>query len=244
MDWQEAFFSGPWFHMQERLFSAERSAEQAQQIAALLGLGAGSRVLDVPCGTGRIALNLAAQGMAVVGIDRTAQALERARAAAAARGLSVDFREGDMRTALPQEGTFDAVLNIWGSFGYFDHAGNLAFLRAAAGALRPGGSMLIEGPSLENVVLYWQSHDWLELEGMKVLEARSLDIQSGLNRVKWTFVAPDGAQVTRETEMMLYSSGELGRMALASGFSRVALWGGLEGAPPGPGRRMVLVATV
>lgn len=244
MSWQETFFSGPWFHLQERLYPPERSAQEAAQIAALLGLGAGSRVLDVPCGTGRIALCLAEQGMAVVGVDRTARSLELAREAAAARGVALDLREGDMRTALPQDGSFDAVINFWGSFGYFDHAGNQAFLRAAAGALRPGGRLLIDSPSLESLLPHWQARAWYEIDGMKVLEERSFEPLTGRNRVVWTFISADGQQATRETEILIYSASELTRLAQEAGFSAVALYGRLDGSPFAIGSRMVLVATV
>jgi len=45
---------------------------------------------------------------------------------------------------LPFEGQFDAVVNWFTSFGYFDPAGNLAAAKAAFAALKPGGRFLVE----------------------------------------------------------------------------------------------------
>ena len=80
----------------------ERADEETDLIWRLLGLEPGMDVLDLACGHGRIANRLAERGARVTGLDRTPLFLEVARRDAAARGVEVDYVEGDMRE-LPWE---------------------------------------------------------------------------------------------------------------------------------------------
>ena len=77
----------------ERL--AETFAPIHDRVVALLDLAPGSRVLDVACGTGGVALRAARAGAEVVGIDISADQLAKARRAAADEGLEIRFDEGD-----------------------------------------------------------------------------------------------------------------------------------------------------
>src|SRR6187431_3086309 len=83
------------------------SDAQAQLIAELGELESGARVLDVPCGDGRIAVRLASMGAQVVGLDLSERFIARARRRPGADG--VRFEVGDMR-ALAHEAAFDCVV--------------------------------------------------------------------------------------------------------------------------------------
>src|SRR6185503_10451218 len=116
----------------------ERNRYEASEIAATLGLEAPARILDAPCGHGRIANLLAGDGFSVTGVDATTLFLERARHDALNLGVDVDYRLGDLRD-LPVPGPFDAVVCWFTSFGYFDDHDNQKTLAEFAGVLRPGG---------------------------------------------------------------------------------------------------------
>jgi SAM-dependent methyltransferase len=107
-----------------------------------LGLREGGRILDIPCGYGRHASELARRGFPVVGVD-----LSRAMIAEARRrwteGPRLRFLRQDMRRIVFRN-EFDAVVNLYTSFGYFAPRENEAVLRRMAGALRPGGRILID----------------------------------------------------------------------------------------------------
>jgi SAM-dependent methyltransferase len=242
MEWYDDFFStDPWQHLQEHLYPPERSAEQARQIAALLGLEAGDRVLDVPCGTGRIALELARAGLDVTGVDFNPASLARARARADAEGLPLSLHQGDMRQ-LPWKYHFTAAVNFWGSFGYFDDVGNADFADAVCHTLRPGGRLLIDTPTVEGLMPRWQPRAWMEVDGMLVLEERSMDPLTGVHTADWTFIR-DGEQTRRQTRIRVYSIPELVSILEAAGFSEVAVYGGLDGGPFQIGARNIIVAT-
>ena len=124
-------FGEDYLYFYDAVLTDEVSDAQTERIWRLLGLTADIMLLDVPCGHGRIANRLAARGARVTGLDADPLFLERARAEAKARGVEVEYVEGDMRT-LPWEGRFDVVLNWFTSFGYFDDEGNRAWLREQA----------------------------------------------------------------------------------------------------------------
>jgi SAM-dependent methyltransferase len=126
----------------------ERSDSEVEFILRLLDLPEGAELLDVPCGHGRIANRLAARGLQLTGIDRSAHFLDVARSRASEAGVSVEYLEGDIRE-LPFEGRFDAVLNWFTSFGYFDDDTNKRVLAGFRRVLRPGGKLLLEQASRE-----------------------------------------------------------------------------------------------
>src|SRR5438067_1032483 len=111
----EQVFGDDWLHFYSSFLTPERSEQDARLIARLLALQPGERLLDVPCGDGRIAHALAATGVEVTGLDACTRALDVARQGPA---TGVTFIQGDMR-ALALDGGYDAVLNWYGSFGYF-----------------------------------------------------------------------------------------------------------------------------
>jgi len=103
----------------------------------------GERLLDLACGSGVHARRLARRGIEVVGLD--APSLVRyCTEQAAAEGLdNVTFVEGDMR-ALPFHETFDALVVLSTSFGFFDDETNQRVLEGIARALKPDGRLLLQ----------------------------------------------------------------------------------------------------
>ncbi len=130
------YFYGP-------MFTAERNAADTQRVIDALDLRADERVLDAPCGHGRMANLLAEKGLVVTGVDATPAFIDMARRDAEARNVAVDYRVGDLRD-LGVDGPFDAAICWFTSFGYFDDDGNRTVLRQFAERLRPGGRLGIE----------------------------------------------------------------------------------------------------
>jgi 2-polyprenyl-3-methyl-5-hydroxy-6-metoxy-1,4-benzoquinol methylase len=106
-------FGEDYLYFYDAFLTDDVSEAQADRLWRLLELESGDEVLDVPCGHGRIANALAARGATVTGLDANPLFLERARTDAAARGVNVEYIQGDMR-----EERFDLVLNWFTSFGY------------------------------------------------------------------------------------------------------------------------------
>ncbi len=89
--------------------------KDAEQFFQRLGVTPGTRLLDVGCGAGQLALIAARAGAQVTGCDIATNWLEKARARAAAEGLEITFEEGDAESLPYEDGQFDVVISLIGA---------------------------------------------------------------------------------------------------------------------------------
>ena len=139
----EATFGDDYLYFYEESIDDVHSDADTAEILGLLDLPEGSRILDAPCGHGRIARRLAAAGMQVTGVDLTPAYLEQARSDPTLPSGAVVYVEGDVRR-LPVEGPFDAVVCWLNSFGYYDDPDCHRVLEEFHRVLRPGGKVAID----------------------------------------------------------------------------------------------------
>ena len=122
----------------------ESTAREVSFAISILKLHGGERILDLACGFGRHALDLAARGYSVVGVDVTEDYIAEARRRAGEKGLMAEFIHADIRD-ISFYGEFDVVLSLAdGAIGYLEDEGeNLKVFDRIASALRAGGSHLM-----------------------------------------------------------------------------------------------------
>jgi len=87
----------------------------ALEFLARLGPEPGTRMLDVACGAGQIAIPAARTGVRVTGIDIAANSIEAARSRARAEGVDARFEEGDAEAIAYEDGEFDLVVSLIGA---------------------------------------------------------------------------------------------------------------------------------
>ena len=230
-DWSRDFFTGSALDFVRFSRDEETTVGEARFVEQALGLSPGDRVLDVPCGGGRMSLELASLGLDVTGVDFSAELLETARRGALDRGLSVVWGQRDMRD-LPWEGEFDAVLCWWNSFGYFDDPGNADFLRAVFRALKPGGRFLLDTPLAETSLPGMEPPErtWYPAGDLLALEEREYDHETGRLESEWTFIR-DGELAKRWFSLRLYTYRELAALLREAGFGAPRSYGSLDGEP-------------
>lgn len=233
-------FGDDYLHFYEAMLD-ERSDHEAELIARLLGLEPGMRVLDVPCGYGRIAGRLAALGCEVVGVDGSERFLEVARR----RAPAVDFRLADMRTFAP-EAEFDRIVNWFSSFGYFDDATDRRLLATWRRALKPGGRLLLDqqNPAIMTRRLAVDGHSVALVERGDDLLIDRTTLDAGTGRTETERISVRGGVVRRyHFSVRTFTFPELRGWLLDAGFAQVDVRGPGGAEFDLASRRMLVVAS-
>lgn len=241
-EWWMGFFSGLWLDAQRQAQTEEQTRADAGGIEKLLRLAPRAKVLDVPCGQGRIALELAARGYQVTGVDITQPFLDDARRKATERQLEIILAHRDMRD-LPWREEFDGAFCAWGSFGYFDEEGNAAFAQAVCRALKPGARFFVDIPIAETIFPRFQDHAWMRFGDTLLLQEAHFDHVHSRMEVEWTLVR-EGKMEKSSSSLRIYTYRELRRLLEEAGFANCEGYGSLSLEPFKLGSpRLYLVAT-
>ena len=224
---EEAF----WALFEPVLFSQERCSVAAEQVAAvvkLLQIEKGAQILDLCCGIGRHTLDLAARGFAVTGIDRTERYIQVATDEAKVRGLSPEFILADMRDHCAPD-RYDVVLNLFGSFGYFDDAtDDVKVANNIWRSLRPGGQFLVETTGKEILARDFQQRDWSHEDGMLLLSEKRVSRDWGRMDTHWIAMR-DGQRSDYHVSVRIYAATEMVTLFRECGFSDLRVYGSLDG---------------
>ena len=241
-DWWKDHFSGMWIDFLRDHWSDEQNGRQAAQMLRLLKITAPAKILDVPCGDGRLAVEFAAAGHAATGIDLSPAFLAAARQRAVRRRVRVDWQQGNLLDlSLPQ--AFDAVVCANGSFGYFDDEQNAAFLQTVARGLRSGAGLLLEMPTVDTILPKFKPQESSRSGDLLLQEEHFYDHIEGRLRTQ-SILARNGCVQSSQRSVRLYTVHEACRLLHSAGLAEVEVFGSLEGDPlTFDSYRTVLVAT-
>lgn len=206
--------------------SQEEADQQIASILPLLDLRAEDHILDLCCGTGRHSVALAKAGYRVTGLDLSETLLTYARQQG--EGLPVTYMQGDMRELPFKDGTFNVVLNLFTSFGYFiDDSENEKVLQEISRVLERGGRYLID--FLNRDYVQKNIHPLTERQdsGLTIREERTIDGEY----VKKKIIITEGADKrTYRERVKMYTREEMQQMIEGSGLTVDRILGGYDGA--------------
>lgn len=219
---------------------------QIDGVERFLGLEPRSRVLDLACGAGRQTLELARRGHRVLGVDSSAEPIAEARAAAKCERLNVHFVKTDIRQ-IPYRAEFDAVVNLFTSFGYFpNERDDLRALEAVRKGLKPGGKLLMDLLNKEWLMRHFEPNFWEQGEdgkGAVVLDHISFNFETGRLDNHRTIVTKDGTRSPSFVSFRVYTLTEMKNLITRAGLTYRQSWGGFDGSSYGmESSRMILLA--
>lgn len=191
----------------------EKAEQEVKAMIDWLELPKGARVLDLCCGMGRHSLALARFGYDVTGIDLSDVLLAEARKKD--EKDEVRWIRGDMRE-LPFDREFDAVVNLFTSFGYFDREeDNARVIFELARVLKPGGRFVIDFLNPNQVRANLVPESMRTTEGYRIRETRW--IEGGFVKKRIGVADPEGAERTYLEQVRLYEREDFERMLGAAG---------------------------
>ncbi len=220
-DWYETFFRGValdfWNAAVDPL-----AAEEAHYLKRVLSVRKGARLLDVPCGNGRHAVELARMGYRVTGVDFSKEQLAIARRSAKAAGVEIEFLLRDKRN-LEWDREFGGAFCCGNSFGYLDDDGMERFVAGVARALKPRSHFVIDtAMAAESIIPNLDETWWMEVRGLTVMISNHYEVANSRLHTKLCFLK-DGKQELREIFHRVYTVAEITSLLRRHGIEVISL---------------------
>jgi SAM-dependent methyltransferase len=238
-NWQTDFFRGVALEMWHRAVSPEQTRAEADFLERVLQAGPQARLLDVPCGYGRHAVELANRGYRLTGVDSSEEFLADARAASS---LPIRWILGDM-CDLPWASEFQGAYCFGNSFCYLDYSRVRKFLAAVAASLQRGGWFVIDtGMAAESILPGLGKGRHYHLGDMIMLSDNQYHPADSRLDITYTFIQ-NGKVDTRLLSTYCFTTGEICRMHAEAGLEVVELLGSFTSEPFQLGSpRLILVS--
>jgi SAM-dependent methyltransferase len=225
-----------WQDMYPFMFPEQRFTDTSEEIDKVLALTEpdGKEALDLCCGPGRCSIALAQRDFTVTGVDKTQYLLNKARAKARTAKVKIKWVHKDMR-AFVRTCSFDLVLSMFTSFGYFDDKQeDILVLGNILANLKPGGVFLIDVMGKERLanILQGTTSEVLP-DGTKLIQRHEIFDDWTRIRNEWILIRKGKAK-SYTFHHTIYSGQELKDRMQQVGFTDVKLYGTLDGDAYGP----------
>ena len=238
-NWFEDFFHGVTLDLWRKAIPPQQTIAEADFLSQVLQPRPNARLLDVPCGNGRISLELAKRGFRVTGVDISEEFIAEARSAtdhppATAGGTDllprVEFILGDMRS-IEGQSIFDGAFCFGNSFGFMKHEEMEKFLSGVRRALRPGARFVVEtAMAAESLLPDFEEQTSHEIADISVTIKERYIAEESCVDSEYIFER-NGTSETRKAKHWIYTVAEIKRMLERAGLEVVEIFGSLKFEP-------------
>jgi SAM-dependent methyltransferase len=182
---------------------------------------------DLACGTGATALDLAARGIRMYGVDLSPGMCRAARRKARERKLALRVIQADMRGfRLPEP--VDLILSEYDAINHVPRRSDLRRVSlAVARALNPGGWFFFDVNNLAGFEKYWRRTCWIEKPGIVLVMRNGHNLQRRKAWCDCEWFVREGRLWRRHTERVeevCWTEDEINGVLTAAGFARVQVW--------------------
>jgi ubiquinone/menaquinone biosynthesis C-methylase UbiE len=223
MPWYKDFFD-KWYldlYQDSPRFKKSYIKKEVAFVKRVLDLPKGAKILDLCSGHGRHTIPLAEAGYQMTALDLNKKALNILENEAEKQGLDIRIIQSDMRK-IPFQNEFDAVINMFTSFGYFKNdKENSKVLEQVVKSLKPGGKFLLDIRNGDLVINYTPLRYWYKTKDYFVLEERRFNQKTRQETVNITIIDRNGKNYSAKYTTRLYSSTEIKKILKKAGFSKI-----------------------
>jgi len=226
--WYKDFFDEFYLRSYKNIVNKKRTLKEVNFVEKTLKLQKGARILDLCCGNGRHAIELAKRGYVVTAQDLNKDFLKLAAREAKKENVQIRFVCKDMRD-IPFQNEFGAIFNIFTSFGYLESSEeDFKVIQQVAKALKTGGKFLLDIRNRDWILANFQYKDWRIVDGLIVLEERYFDSFSGKVITQVIYIEKGKIKKTTEHSARLYNLPEINEMLKKVGLEIQKVYGGLD----------------
>ncbi len=162
-DWWRRIFNSMYLKTDADVVDDKQiTKNEVELFTSILNIPKESAILDLACGQGRHSIELARKGFTnVTGLDRSHYLIRKAKSSVQQEGLKISFKEGDARKLPFPPDTFDVVMILGNSFGYFEsNDDDVMILKEVFRVMKPGGTFLIDVADGSYLRAHYQPRSW------------------------------------------------------------------------------------
>ena len=228
--WYTEAFGEEYLRLYQHARPPGRTRLEVDYLLQLLHLPRGCHILDLCCGDGSHSIELGKRGYKVTGFDLSNCMLSKAKLDADQAGVEIEWVRGDMRD-LPFVREFDAVINMFNSFGYLKtEEEDQRVLNQVSKVLRSNGRFLQQLPNLAAFFRTFQPTRVTRLaDETFVIDVREFDMVASRLHLRHVCLYPDGKRTALDFYQRLYPLPKILNMQRAAGFEIMESFGGLDG---------------
>jgi SAM-dependent methyltransferase len=207
-EWFIDFFEGMALELWKKACPEQQTCIEIDLVERLLELSTGDKILDVPCGFGRHALNLASKDYSVTAVDLAKETTRELARTVKKSDLPITVIRTDMRF-LKFENQFDAAYCLGNSFGYFNRQDTDRFIKSVARSLKNGARFLLEtGVAAESLLPNLDERNWVQVDDILMLIENDYRVEESCLQTTYTFIK-ENRQHTSISYHFVYSVGEI-----------------------------------
>ncbi|GAB3639396.1 SAM-dependent methyltransferase [Spirosoma arcticum] len=226
-EWYKDFFSGLNCEMWTKAVSAEWTENEVDFLVTALAIKPDDTVLDIPCGNGRHAIELAKRGFKLTGIDISAEFLRALQERIDAERLPIQVMQGDLLTTAIGH-SFDGAYCMGNSFGYVSYDGMNVFVGKVAAALKPGARFVINsGLIAESILPNFPKTNQYVLGDLIMDISNSYVVGESYMATELTYTKADRSE-THYFKHYVYTLAEIKRLLKQHGLRTIAVYNSTE----------------
>lgn len=221
-NWFESWFDTDYYHILYKNRDNKEAEKFIGNLAAYTQLPQYSYVLDLACGKGRHSITLFTHGYRVLGVDLSYQSISFAENF---NNEHLQFRVHDMREVIPGE-QFDAVFNLFTSFGYFDSPeDNKRVLKSVNTMLKPDGLLIIDFMNATKSITNLVEQETKTVDGITFHISRKYD---GQHIFKYIRFDAEGQEHTYMERVQALKLSDFEALMDACGFDLIRTFGNFD----------------